>query len=288
VIERLGLGTAALGVPYGAPRAERAAPSAADAAATIEAALDAGIRLIDTAPVYGSVEALVGAVAGDRDCAIATKLPPGVTTRDGVRAAAEASLRTLRRDAIDILQIHNATAALIADGVVPAALAELRDEGLIRTAGATTYGEADALAVVACDALEVVQVAFSPLDRRPAGRVLGAPGMRVITRSALLRGVLSPHGERLGGPFAPLREAADAFRAAAGARWDDLPGAAVAYCLAEPGIAAVLLGPRDTQELRELLDGVGRFAGLRLPDGWQRELAPELLDPSRWPALEAA
>jgi aryl-alcohol dehydrogenase-like predicted oxidoreductase len=288
VIDRLGLGTAALGVAYGAPHAERAAPAQAEAAAAIEAALDAGIRLIDTAPAYGDVEALVGAVAGGSDCAIATKLPPGVTTRDEVRAAAEASLRALRRDAIDILQIHNATAALVEQGAVPAALAELRGEGLIHAAGATTYGEADALAVIACPELDVVQVAFSALDRRPAARVLGAPGTRVIARSALVRGVLSPRGEHLAGPFAPLHEAADAFRAAAGASWAELPGAAVAYCLAEPRIAATLLGPRDAVELRELLDGAGRFAGRALADGWQRELPAELLDPSRWPALEAA
>jgi aryl-alcohol dehydrogenase-like predicted oxidoreductase len=288
VIERLGLGTAALGGRYGAPRGERAAPSATEAAATIEAALAAGIKMIDTAPAYGNAEALVGEVAGAGDCAIATKLPPGVTTRDDVRAAAEASLRALRRDVIDILQIHNATAELIERGTVPAALDELRSEGLIRAAGATTYGEADALAVIASDALEVVQVAFSALDRRPAARVLGAPGMRVITRSALLRGVLSPLGRNLGGRFAPLREAADAFRAAARARWDELPGAAVAYCLAQPGIEVTLLGPRDPRELHDLLTGATRFAGLRPPDGWQREVAPELLDPSRWPALEAA
>jgi aryl-alcohol dehydrogenase-like predicted oxidoreductase len=288
LIERLGLGTAALGVPYGAPQAQRAAPSAADAAATIEAALDAGIRLIDTAPGYGDAEALVGAVAGDSDCALATKLPPGITTRDAVQTACEESLRALRRDAIDILQIHNATADLIEHGVVPAALAELRREGMIRAAGATTYGEADALAVLACAELDVVQVAFSALDRRPAARVLGAPGTRVITRSALLRGVLSPLGRALGGPFAPLGEAADAFRRAAGARWDELAGAAVAYCLAQPGIDAVLLGPRNAAELRELLDGATRFAGVRLVDGWQRDLPANLLDPSRWPAPEAA
>jgi aryl-alcohol dehydrogenase-like predicted oxidoreductase len=288
VIERLGLGTAALGMPYGAPHAERSAPSPADAAAAIEAALSAGIRLIDTAPGYGSTEALVGEVAGGADCAIATKLPAGVTTAEAVRAAAEASLRALRRDVIDLLQIHNATPALIEEGVVPAALAELRREGLIRAAGATTYGEAAALAVIACEELDAVQVAFSALDRRPAARVLGATGTTVITRSALLRGVLSPRGRDLAGPFAPLGEAADAFRAAAGARWDDLPGAAIAYCLAQPGIAVTLLGPREAGELRELLAGAARFAGLKLGDGWQRDLPADLLDPSRWPTLEAA
>jgi len=298
----LGLGTAALGMSYGAPRAERRPPAEAEAEATIEAALDAGIRMIDTAPAYGTSEVLVGRVTGGADdCIIATKLAtPGPgwdaldanAVADAVRRSAQASLRALRRDAIDLLQIHNATATGLEHGGGPAALAELRRDGVIRAAGATTYGEAAALAAVACEALDVVQVAFSPLDRRPAERVLAAAaaaGTAVITRSALLRGVLSARGRELDGPFAPLRDAADAFRVAVGARWDELPSAAVAYCLAQPGIATTVLGPRDAGELRELLTGVTRFAAAAArAAGWERELPDALLDPSRWPALETA
>jgi 1-deoxyxylulose-5-phosphate synthase len=278
VIERLGLGTAALGVPYGAPHAERDAPPPAEAAATIEAALDAGIRFIDTAPAYGGIEELVGAAAGDSDCAIATKVA------GDVRASAENSLRVLRRDVIDLLQIHNATAEMIERGEVTSALAELRREGLIRAAGATTYGEADALAVIACEDLDVVQVAFSALDRRAATRVSERAGTTVIARSALLRGVLTARGRDLNGRFAPLREAADAFRAAAGATWEDLPGAAVAYCVRQPWIARTLLGPRDRRELAALIAGAARFADAEIVDGWQRDLPAALVDPRHWEA----
>jgi aryl-alcohol dehydrogenase-like predicted oxidoreductase len=283
VIERLGLGTAALGVPYGAPHAERDAPPAAEAAATLEAALAAGIRLIDTAPTYGGMEALVGAVAGDSDCVIATKVA------GDVRASAENSLRALRRDALDLLLIHNATAATIERGEMTSALAELRREGLIRAAGATTYGEVDARAAIACDELDVVQVAFSALDRRAERVVRGAGVARgaattVIARSALLRGVLTARGRDLNGRFAPLREAADAFRAATGVTWEELPGAAVAYCVRRPWIARTLLGPRDRRELAALIAGATRFAGAEVADGWQRELPEDLLDPRHWEA----
>jgi aryl-alcohol dehydrogenase-like predicted oxidoreductase len=277
VIDRLGLGTAALGMAYGAPHAERNAPPAAVAAATIEAALDAGIRFIDTAPGYGGMEALVGAVAGDTDCAIATKVA------GDVRASAENSLRALRRDAIDLLQIHNATAETIERGDVTSALAELRREGLIRAAGATTYGAADALAVLACDELDVAQVPFSALDRRAAALVPAhAATMTVIVRSALLRGVLTERARNLDGRFAPLRDAADAFRGAAGATWEELPGAAVAYCVRQPWIARTLLGPRDRRELEALIAGAARFADTEVADGWQRDLPEDLIDPRRW------
>jgi len=298
-VSSLGLGTAALAVRYGAPGGEREPPDPRDAERAIEAALAAGITLIDTAPAYGHAETLVGRVAAGADCVIATKLavPAGGwdalderAARAAVRASAEASLAALRRDRIDVLQIHNATALLLERGVVPAALGELRAEGVVTATGATVYGEADALAAVANADIDVVQVAHSALDRRPERRVLpaaAAAGTAVTTRSVMLRGVLSARGRDLGraGPFGPLADAADAFRRAAGVTWEALPGAAVAWAAARPGIGSVTLGPRDAGELQALLRGAAAAAPavLRAGDAWQAELPAHLLDPSRWP-----
>jgi aryl-alcohol dehydrogenase-like predicted oxidoreductase len=294
----LGIGTAALAVPYGPPGTERPAPDRAVACRTLLAAAERGVRFVDTAPAYGEAEALVGAALGDReDCVIATKIaiPPAgwdaltpTEVRAQVRASAEASLRALRRERLDLLQVHNADASLVRRGTVAQALAELREEGLIAAAGATVYGEADALAVIASPPFDVVQVAYSALDRRPERRVLPAAagaGTAVVARSLLLRGVLSPAGRDLDGPFAPLADAADAVRHALGASWEDLPGAAVAFAAARPGLACALLGPRDEPELTALLDQAERFRDavvkLELPPP---DLPDWLLDPSRWPS----
>jgi aryl-alcohol dehydrogenase-like predicted oxidoreductase len=272
-----GLGTAALVLPYGAPAAEREPPDRAAAVAAIEAALEAGIAFIDTAPAYDGAEALVGEVTAGAPCLIATKLGPGP-----VRASVEASLTALRRDRIDLLQIHNATPARLATDVVDA-MAQLRAEGLVHALGATVYGEEAALAVIAEPRLDAVQVAYSALDRRPERAVLpaaAAAGTAVIGRSALLRGVLSAAGRALHGEFRELGAAADDLRHAAGVEWDELAGVAVAFAAAQPGIASVLLGPRDAAELRQLLAG-----GPLPPPGWHADLDAALLDPSLWPTL---
>jgi aryl-alcohol dehydrogenase-like predicted oxidoreductase len=107
-----------------------------------------------------------------------------------------------------------------------------------------------------------------------------AAGTTVIGRSALLRGVLSAAGRSLGGEFNALGAAADALRRAAGVEWDELAGVAVAFAAAQPGIASVLLGPRDAAELGQLLAG-----GPLPPPGWHGNLDAALLDPSRWPTL---
>ncbi len=295
----LGIGTAALsGGTYGAPGAARPAPRAADARRVLLAALERGVRVIDTAPAYGEAEMLVGQAVGDRDgCVIATKLAipaagwgalSPVQTRAHVRASTEASLRALRRERLDLLQIHNADEPLLRGTSVVEELARLREQGLVARLGASVYGEAAALAVIDTPALDTVQIAYSALDRRPERRVLPAAvvaGKAVIARSLLLRGVLGPAGRELGGEFAPLGAAAEAVRRSLGVGWEQLPGAAVAFAASRPGIACALLGPRDERELAALLDRLERFGdaavGLQLP---MPSLPEQLLDPSRWPA----
>jgi aryl-alcohol dehydrogenase-like predicted oxidoreductase len=300
-IPALGLGTAALASRYGVPGAERNAPTTAEAVATIETALQLGVRFIDTAPAYGNTEALVGAACEGTDCVIATKLamPPdgwgalrGARLASHVRGSLERSLRALRRSHIDLLQIHNADASLISDGRLPDLLSEVLAEGAVLACGATVYAPDDALAVLACSVFGSVQVPFSALDRRAERQlvpVASAGGRALIARSVLLRGALSPAGRVLAGELAPLREAADRFRTAIGASWEELPAAGVAYALTRPGIACTLLGARDRNELEHLVDGARRFAGAarRLNGDWDAGLDAKLLDPRHWPDVDS-
>ena len=293
----IGLGTAALTSRYGAPGSQRVAPGIAAAATTIELAIELGIGFIDTAPAYDEAETIVGAVCEGASCLIATKLaipnhgwndlePTAVA--DFVNRSAENSLVALRRDRIDLLQVHNADIELIARGDVPAALEQLRGDGMVGACGATVYGEENALAAIACPVFDAVQIAYSALDRRPERVIVPAAAGNdtiLISRSILLRGVLSTAGRSLTGEFRPLGDSADAFRSAIGATWEQLPGAAVAFAVTRPGISRTLLGPRDADELRSLLDGSTQFleSASELQGDWDAALPPELLDPSLWP-----
>jgi aryl-alcohol dehydrogenase-like predicted oxidoreductase len=281
---------------YGPPGAERQPPDAAAAERTIATALDRGIMLIDTAPGYGDAESIVANAVGSRPCRIATKIAPPRAGWDGlgapelavhVRRSVEASLRRLRRDRVDLLLVHNATTSLLARAELFDALEGVREADLAESVGATVYEPAEAAAAIGAPTLKAVQLPYSAVDRRPERLFDEAvrSGTAVVARSILLRGALSPSGRSLSGPFEPLGRAIDGFRRSVGADWDELPGAALAFVLAEPRVRFALIGPRDAVELEALLDGAQRFAGCARAE--PPDLPEELLDPRRWP-LEAA
>src|SRR6185437_16570067 len=80
--------------------------------AVVHKALDLGVTLLDTADIYGEngkSEEMLGEVLGPRrkDIVIATKFGYfGGASRQTVMRAAEASLKRLRTDTIDLYQVH--------------------------------------------------------------------------------------------------------------------------------------------------------------------------------------
>lgn len=108
----------------------------------IRAAIDRGVDYIDTADCYmgGENERIVGrAIAGVRDkVVLATKVhiaPPAEMIR-----SAENSLRSLKVDVIDVLQLHGiSTEEEVTDPRAREALRMLIDQGKIRVAGVTTH-----------------------------------------------------------------------------------------------------------------------------------------------------
>src|SRR4051812_9223170 len=102
--------------------------------ATLRAALDLGITLIDTAEMYGEggAEEVIGeAIAGRRDeVFLVSKVYPRNATRDGTSKACEASLARLRTDRIDLYLLHWRERTPLAESVE--ALDALQRAGKIR------------------------------------------------------------------------------------------------------------------------------------------------------------
>ena len=157
-------------------------PSEAQAIATVHAALDAGVTLIDTADVYcldhtdiGHNERLIArAIAGRPGVVVATKgglqRPGGDWTGNArpehLRAACEASLRALGVERIALYQLHAPDPSVrFADSV--GALARLRAEGKIERVGLSNVSAAQLAEAQRIVPIASVQNRWNPLHRAP-------------------------------------------------------------------------------------------------------------------------
>lgn len=142
---------------------------------------EAGGSVIDTSPMYGSAEAVVGdllSAAATRDKAfIATKV--WTTGRDSGLAQMRASLRLLKTDRIDLMQIHN----LVDWRAHLPSLRAWKAEGRIRYLGITHYTQSahDELeSVMRAEKWDFVQINYALDDRAVERRLLPLAAERGI------------------------------------------------------------------------------------------------------------
>jgi len=206
-VSRLGFGGAPAGLTnYLNPYSPEDKQHRAQVIAALQRAVDLGITYFDTAPGYGagSGEAIYGEALADITTPIflATKLHPHETQ---VRAAIEASLTRLRRDCLDLVQLHGSSyapalaASILGEGGLLAQLEALRAEGLIRFLGFTSEdNNAAVYQFIASGRFDVMQICYNFIHQhayeptRPFGSILEADrqGMGVVTMRTLTSGIL--------------------------------------------------------------------------------------------------
>src|SRR4030081_986077 len=198
---RVGLGTGAMGGWMWGGTDER------ESVATIRTALEQGINLIDTAPVYGFgvseeiVGRAVGAAGLRSRAVIATKV--GLEWRDGkvyrnatrdrIMREIDESLRRLRTDHIDIYQVH------WPDPLVPIeetaeAMRTLHDQGKIRAIGVSNFSVAQMERFRGVAPLHVLQSPYNLFERAIEAQILPycrANNIATLGYGALCRGLLS-------------------------------------------------------------------------------------------------
>jgi aryl-alcohol dehydrogenase-like predicted oxidoreductase len=179
----------------------------AESMAAIRRALDLGINWIDTAAVYGlgHSEEIVGrAIAGRRDeVIIATKCglvwdegsttPYGRLTAESVRREAEASLRRLNVDGIDLYQIHWPHDEEHLEEAW-STIADLIREGKVRYGGVSNFSVAQLKRVQAIHPVASLQPPYSMLRRGIEEELLAycaANDMGVIAYSPMQAGLLT-------------------------------------------------------------------------------------------------
>ena len=252
-------------------------------ARVVDAAIDAGINLFDTADIYGgtkSEEYLGRALAGTKRDRVVLATKFGAPVSDElkgaapayVRTAAEACLRRLGTDRIDLLQLH------VPDPSTPigdtlTALDELVREGKVREIGCSNFG-ADLMseAEAAADARGVgrfvsVQNHLNLLNRDPALGAAGVHGLAYLPFFPLASGMLTgkyrrneapPEGTRLAG-FPEIRrgqvmsdatfDTVEALATFAADRGHTLVELAFQWLLAQGPVASVIAGATSPEQV---------------------------------------
>ena len=248
--------------------------------AVVDAALGAGVTLLDTADTYGdsaSEEFLGEILQGRRDrVVLATKFGGRMEGRGGgsrkhIHQAVAASLRRLQTDWIDVYQYH------VPDGVTPIeetleALNELVQEGKVRFIGSSNFStakveEADAVARERGWARFVsAQNQYSLLRREAEAELLPTCerlGIGVLPYFPLASGLLTgkyrrgesaPEGTRLSGRGDAFTDQTfdrlEALEGYAAERGTTLLDVAVGGLLAHAPVASVIAGATKPEQVR--------------------------------------
>jgi len=254
-----------------------------DAVAAIRRARELGVNCFDTADVYGngrSEEVLGKALSSEWDKVfVASKV--GNVVRNGVEAkdwsrahivrSCEASLKRLKKDVIDLYQLHNPDEREIANGDWPDTLELLQNQGKIRWYGVSVDVPEEGMAVLERGKGQVIQLAYNALRLEMEEKVLPVArekNVGIIARVPLYYGILSgkfkpdstfPKNDHRSHTLPPdtMRELvprAERLQKLAGIA----PGDSAAFgkwslkfILANPAISAVIPGARNPQQVEK-------------------------------------
>jgi aryl-alcohol dehydrogenase-like predicted oxidoreductase len=249
--------------------------------AVVDAALDVGITLFDTADTYGnfgdSERFLGAALAGRRDrVVLATKFGGTMEERRGgsrahIRKAVEASLERLGTDWIDLYQYHFPDRDTPIEETL-GALNELVEQGKVRHVGSSNFtaAQVEEAERVAREhgftRFVSAQNRYSLLERDaeaellPTCRRLGIgvlpyfPLASGLLTGKYRRGELPPEGSRLAGRPEQLTDdvfdRVEALERHAAERGRTLLELAVAGLAAQPGVASVIAGATRPEQVR--------------------------------------
>ena len=293
----LGLGGSTLG-GFGVP----VTATEDETRAAYEAAWEVGFRYFDTAPRYGNGESRLGhALRGhprnsfmlSTKVGITRDLPPAGTQLrvecnygyDATLRSIDASLRRLRTDRLEIVFIHDIGPQThgragwptrfreAMDGAYPA-LKRLRSEGVVQAIGVGVNSCAVCVACLKAADFDVFMLAgrYTLLDQGAAAELLPlcrSRGASIVVAAPFNSGILAT-GARNGARYDERPAKPETFgkvsaiEAVCAEHAVSLGAAAVQFPLTHPVVAAVVPGPRNADQIREVA-------------GWFAEPIPEAL-----------
>ncbi|WP_439564152.1 aldo/keto reductase [Microcella sp.] len=281
-VSSIGLGTWQLGADWGDV-------SEKDAHAVLDAAVESGVTIFDTADAYGDgrSEQLIARYLQSRpdvSVFVATKMgrrvpqTVGNYSTENFRAWSDRSRRNLGVDTLDLVQLHCPPTPVYSIDRVYDDLDQLVAEGVMKNYGVSVETAEEALTAIARPNVASVQIVLNAFRLKPLDAVLPAAiaaGVGIIARVPLASGLLSgrytadtvfaendhrtynrdgshfDQGETFAGvDYATGVEAAQEFSALAAEHGLAPATAALAWLAQLPGVSTVIPGARSPEQAR--------------------------------------
>jgi aryl-alcohol dehydrogenase-like predicted oxidoreductase len=294
---RLGLGTAQFGLDYGISNAAGKIPPE-EVQRILAEAHRAGIRLLDTASLYGDSEAAIGrCLPPANEFRIVTKTPKfsgrfGAPEAILLQETFAASLRKLGVPRVYALLVHDADDLLGGGGDrFMDALLALKADGLVTKVGASVYTPTQVDALLSRRRIDVIQIPFNVLDQRllRGGQLaaLQSAEVEVHARSIFLQGSLLMEPARLPEFLSPARPLLLRFGAAVAACGLAPLQAALAFVLERPEITHGVVGVCDQAQLLEILNAVETLPSENKRPDWSQFHCDQesVVNPALWPTI---
>ena len=255
----------------------------------LNALLDRGVNLIDTAASYSGSEAAIGEAVGHRrdDFVLVSKCGQAFEDIDGAAWSAPAiehtvarALRRLKTDHLDVMLLHSCGLETLKKGEALGALVKARDAGKVRFVGYSGDNEAAAHAA-GLDEVAVIETSVSICDQANIDTVLpearrnnvGVLAKRPIANAAWKdaseqRGIYVDYAKTYAERLVKMAIApADlGFPGEAGAAWSEI---ALRFTLSQPGVSTAIVGTTKTSNVERNLEALSKGA---LPENAVSEL----------------
>ncbi len=294
--DRICIGTAQFGMPYGIAN-RHGAPSQAQVTAMTAAALDHGAAWFDTAQDYGDAELKLGTAirelgAGDQ-AQVITKLHPEVDIRseEEVLVAVHGSLERLGVPRLEALLLHRPRKLADAPAGLERAVRKLQEERLLGRFGISAYRTEEVRVAREHPFVETFQVPRNVLDHRFGKPELFPAGAELYYRSVFLQGLLLMDEKEAARKLPTAREPLEAVHVFCEEDGLSLPTFLLAASLRAEPRGRLVLGAETERQIQENLERLSAALdpAMDLPvEAWERQRpdCPEtLLNPALWNVL---
>ena len=288
-INKLILGTAQFGLEYGICNS-KGKPSDEIIFEILNIAFDSGVRILDTAVVYGNAHQIIGTYHNSHlssSYKVNTKIPKGLQA-DYYESEIYQYLEDLQINQIKTLMLHSFEDYSLGEAVKPA-LVSLKNQRLIQQIGVSVYTNEQLTNAINEDLIEVIQLPFNLLDNwELRGELITKAKEKqkeIHIRSVFLQGLFfmdlgntNPVMQELKPYLYELHQIA----AAAGMSIGEL---AIRYAISFAEVDGVLIGVDGVAQLKDNVNVFHKGAmDSELRDKISKVVVPatEWLNPSNW------